>query len=408
MPFEDEVSEAMHRTGEPFTTDHRALLAGGLRRGRARVLRRRAGTAALAVLALTGSALLGAEYLGPRSAQEVADDSGRPSPGVTRSGEGDPRRVDPDRNMDVSADQMVRILEGALPKGRMTGQRGTSNPGDPDGVADASLVYDDGFGEALVRVSYRRVDPDDPAARKQVVCPAKPAPPVTSCDDAPFPFGVATFRSTEGRGLTQSRTVGLTPEGYLVELVTYNGLPEKGRVTRARPPFTEGQTSNLMIVLGMSMTKYGIANPDAFTRDLHISGSLAVHDRIRRLAPKGLSPRGGGGEGATGYMTAYDVKNKTMSFMRATLTPKGATGDGEPRWTETLPDGTRIATSERPAQGKGVTEWRVDALRPNGLRVTITSYNAEYPHKDANRTTPPATLEQLKTVALDPSWPSLM
>ncbi|MEV3990098.1 hypothetical protein AB0J57_14455 [Streptomyces sp. NPDC049837] len=405
MPFEDDVSEAMRRAGETFTTDHRAIVEGGLRRGRARVMRRRVGAAAGAVMALTGSAVYGGWLLGTSSAREVANDTG-PSPSVTRPETRDPKWEDPDWHIRVSADQMVQILQRALPQGKMTQQRADSNLGNPFQAANASLVYDDGFGEAMVEVSFKRADPEDPATRKLVTCPKNLTPPLTKCDDRPWPGGSATFLS-EDKGLTKSRTVGLSDEGYLIELTAYNGVPKDGRVTRAQPPFTEMQTNNLMVLMRMSMTKYGIPNPDVFTRNLRVEGSDAVAERLRRLSPKGLSPRGGGGEGATGYMTAYDVRNKTLSYLQATLTPKGARGDGEPRWSETLPDGTKIATSERPAKGKGVTEWRVDALRPNGLRVTITSYNAEYPHKDANRTTPPATLEQLKAVAVHDSWLTL-
>ncbi|OKK02788.1 hypothetical protein AMK26_24765 [Streptomyces sp. CB03234] len=405
MPFEDDVSEAMHRTGETFITDHRAIVEGGLRRGQARVMRRRAAVGAAAVMALTGSVFYGGWLLGTSPAQEVVTGNG-PSPDVTLSGTPNPRMNDPDQHIRVSADQMIQILERVLPKGKLTQQRGTSNFGDPNQAADASLVYDDGFGEALVEVSIKRADIKAPANRKLVVCPKKLTPPAISCHSEPWAGGSATVVS-EDKGLRTSRSVSLSEEGYLVELTTFNGLPKEGRATRAHPPFTEMQTSNLIGMLNSAMTKYGIPNPDLFTREVRVSGSLAVMERLQRLSPKGLSPRGGGGDGATGYIIAYDVKNKTKSHLRATLTPKGAPGDGEPRWSETLPDGTRIATSERPAKGKGVTEWRVDALRPNGLRVTITSYNAEYPHRDANRTTPPATMEQLKAVAVHDSWLTL-
>lgn len=410
MPFEDDVSEAMHRTGDTFTTDHRALVEGGLRRGRARVLRRRAAVSAIAVVALTGSAVYGGWLLGASSAQEtreLAADSGRsPAPDVTLTGRPNPGTNDPDQHIRVSADQMIQILERVLPKGELTQQRGTSNFGDPNQAANASLVYDDGFGQALVEVSIKRADRKDPANRKLIVCPKKLSPPAISCHDESWGGGYATVLS-EDKGLRKSRTTSLSEEGYLVELTAFNGLPKEGRTTRTNTPFSQMQTSHLIGTLNSAMTKYGIPNPDLFTREVHISGSLDVMERLERLSPKGLSPRGGGGDGATGYIIAYDVKNKTKSHLRATLTPKGAPGGGEPQWSETLPDGTKIATSERPAKGKGVTEWRVDALRPNGLRVTISSYNAEYPHKDANRTTPPASLEQLKTVAVDDSWLTL-
>ncbi|MFG3507649.1 hypothetical protein ACGF5F_19380 [Streptomyces sp. NPDC047821] len=407
MPFEDDVSEAMRRTGAAFTTDHRALVEGGLRRGRARLVRRRAGAAAAAVLTLTGAAVYGGWLLGTSSAGEVAADSRlSPSPDVTSTGRPNPEANDPDQHIRVSADQMIQILERVLPKGELTQQRGTSNFGDPAQPANASLVYDDGFGEALVEVSIKRADRHDPAVRQLVTCPAKLAPPALSCHAEPWGGGAATVLSQD-KGLRKARSLSLSDEGYLVELITYNGLPKEGRATRTNTPFTQMQTSNLIGMLNSAMTKYGIPNPDLFTREVHVARSLDVMERLQRLSPKGLSPRGGGGDGATGYIIAYDVKNKTKSHLRATLTPKGAPGDGEPRWSQTLPDGTRIATSERPAKGNGVTEWRVDALRPNGLRVTITSYNAEYPHKDANRTTPPATLEQLRAVAVDDSWLTL-
>ncbi|MGA5420507.1 hypothetical protein [Streptomyces lavendulocolor] len=419
MPFEDDVSEAMHRTGETFSTDHRAIVEGGLRRGRTRVVRRRAGAAAVAVVALTGAALYAQQLLGPSTGLATTADTSRspspdgtaptppaPSRGVTFTGGPTPAVDDPDTHIRVSADQMIQILERVLPKGELTRQRGTSNFGDPARAATASLVYDDGFGKAFVEVSIKRADREDPATRALVVCPVKVTPPALSCRDETGAAGGNATVLSQDKGLRKSRTLSLSPEGYLVELTAFNGVPNEGGPTRTNTPFTPMQTSHLTGTLNSAMTRYGIPNADLFTREVHVAGGLDVMERLQRLAPAGLSPRGGGGDGATGYILAYDVKNKTKSHLRAALTPKGAAGP-EPRWTRTLPDGTKIATSERPAKGKGVTEWRVDALRPSGLRVTITSYNAEYPHKDANRTTPPATPEQLQAVAVHDSWLTL-
>ncbi|NUK85118.1 hypothetical protein [Streptomyces lunaelactis] len=54
---------------------------------------------------------------------------------------------------------MIKLLEISLPKGEFSKQRGTSNFGGPGDIANASLVYDDGFGTSLISISAKRVDP---------------------------------------------------------------------------------------------------------------------------------------------------------------------------------------------------------------------------------------------------------
>lgn len=52
MPFEDELGEALRRTGDGFTSEGRDLVDAGERRGRRMVARRRAAVAGGSVLAL--------------------------------------------------------------------------------------------------------------------------------------------------------------------------------------------------------------------------------------------------------------------------------------------------------------------------------------------------------------------
>lgn len=398
MPFEDDLEDAFHRTGETFTVDHRAVVEGALCRGRIRLLRRRAAVGAVAVIAVAGSTMYGGWALGLTSTRDVAAHE-RPS---------DPKSTDPGWDFEVSADQMVQILARTLPEGQMTEKRGTGNSGDPKQPGKASLVYDDGFGKALVEFSIKRVALKGKANEEVVLCPEVVTPPDVSCtsphrSDGTGPSVFKGFTEKGGKGLIKWRTATRSREGFLIETTTYNGLPEQGTKTRDQPPFTDSQTQSLATILNPAINEYGIPNPIFFTHERRVRGNEDVARQLAGLQ-RDFAKVSPGGDSATGFVMPYDAKNKTTSFMRVTLTPKRSPGDEPPQWSDTLPGGAKLATSVRPGEGKDATEWRVDVLHPNGLRVTVTSYNAEFPDRPANRTTPPATLEELKAIALDEMW----
>ncbi|MER5809362.1 hypothetical protein ABT143_14400 [Streptomyces sp. NPDC002033] len=71
-----------------------------------------------------------------------------------------------------------------------------------------------------------------------------------------------------------------------------------------------------------------------------------------------------------------------------------------------LPDGTRVLAEQKPGEkgGSGVVWWSVDTLRPDGRRVIVSAFNTGDQSKPATRTKPILTMEQLKSIALDPKW----
>lgn len=78
-------------------------------------------------------------------------------------------------------------------------------------------------------------------------------------------------------------------------------------------------------------------------------------------------------------------------------------GDKE-AWNETLSDGTKVGTRQLPGQQPGVVRLRVDALRVNGLWISISAYNAPSPTSKKSGAAPLITAEELKTIATSRSW----
>ncbi|CAD5964788.1 MULTISPECIES: hypothetical protein [unclassified Streptomyces] len=142
MPFEDELSEELRRTGETFDlTARTAVVDGALKQGRRSLRRRRGAAVAGSVLALAlvgGGGAFGAGLLGggPGGGTDVA--SGRPAaPASLRGG--------------LSEEKLAAVLEELLPPGKVSEARGEVT-GDEKGPkrASVSAVYDDGKGKGSV------------------------------------------------------------------------------------------------------------------------------------------------------------------------------------------------------------------------------------------------------------------
>jgi hypothetical protein len=76
---------------------------------------------------------------------------------------------------------------------------------------------------------------------------------------------------------------------------------------------------------------------------------------------------------------------------------------------ETLPSGTKVATSQGPGEkgGAGVVMWTADTLRTDGLRVVVSAFNSGAQDTAATRQTPALTMEQLREIAISPKWEQL-
>lgn len=181
MPFEDELGEALRRTGDGFTAEGHDLVDAGERRGRRMLARRRGAVAGGSVLALAligsfgayANGLLGPGGGGDRG-QAVADAPEPPAPrtpppGFDRAGSGA-----------VSADQLAGVFKQLLPQGRLSAieARGT---GDRMGGPMVTGVFDDGDGKGRIGFGLSRVDPKGEMADDMVKCPSKATSGTESC-----------------------------------------------------------------------------------------------------------------------------------------------------------------------------------------------------------------------------------
>ncbi|MFE2292032.1 hypothetical protein [Streptomyces sp. NPDC059452] len=144
MPFEDELSEELRRTGETFDLSGRAALVdGALEQGRRSLRRRRSAAVAGSVLALAlvgGGGAFGAGLLGSGGGGGTGVASSRPADPVNLTG-------------GLSEEKVAAVLEKLLPPGTAKEARGAVTGGaDGPKRVSASAVYDDGKGKGSVQV----------------------------------------------------------------------------------------------------------------------------------------------------------------------------------------------------------------------------------------------------------------
>lgn len=414
MPFEDELGDAMRRTGDTFgPTDRPALVDGGLRRGRRRLARRRAAAVTGSVLALAAVAVGGAYGGG------VLGGSGGGAASVGAPDKPAPRGDK--SNGKITKEQMINTLKGLLPEGKITKEDGRGNPKEAGWSAPyASLVYDDGKGAAAITFALNTVDPDSASAKQWVECPSQAQVQHDACTAQTLADGskfvmFQGYEYPDRREDTKNwRATLLTPAGVLLDASEYNAPAEKGaKISRTDPPLTPAQMKALVtaaewqpIMKEMGEPVPELDNPGAPSAD-------AAQDALVSLLPKGLKVTDKGGQYDYAFVVVDDGKGK--SFVQINVQPNMSKvaddlirngGD-----VTTLPDGTKVMQKQQadPDEkgGAGAVGWTVDTIRKDGFRVVIMAFNAGGQGKDATRTEPALTMAQLKAIALDEKWLTL-
>ncbi|MFE2142491.1 hypothetical protein ACFXA3_12200 [Streptomyces sp. NPDC059456] len=410
MPFEDDLSDALRRTGEAFTPDRHALVSAGEQRGRRLVARRRAAVVGGSVLALAvigaGSAYTGGLFdaAGTSGGQTVAAPPALPEKGKgKRTGSGA-----------VPADQMAAVFKKLLPKGQLSDieARGTADEVGPS----VSGVYDDGQGKAAIGVSLTRTDPSGRSAAELLKCPDGNVVEHDACELDTLPDGgrIQLFKGYEYPDRREPtklwRAILVTPEGYQVDVQEWNAPAEKGaKVSRVDPPLNASQLKEFAIstlwrpALG-DLPAAG-AEPQSPATPPTVADAGVILESL--LPQSGLTVTGKGGSGDYGYLVLDDGKGASFVQVNAQqgMGPALAARFGAPDAT-TLPDGTKVVAEQQPGEkgGANVVMWTVDTLRPNGLRVVISAFNSGNQNKAATRKEPALTMEELRRIALDPKW----
>ncbi|WP_405762280.1 hypothetical protein [Streptomyces sp. NBC_00045] len=408
MLSEDDLSDALRRTGEGFTPDPHALVAAGERRGRRLVARRRAAVVGGSVLALAvigaGSAYTAGlfEGAGGSGATTVAAPPALPEKGK-RAGSGA-----------VPADQMIAVLKKLLPDGELSDleARGTGDELGPS----VSGVYDDGMGKAAIGVSLTRTDPTGRPAAEMLKCPDKNFVEYDGCEVDTLPDGgrILLYKGYEYPDRREPtklwRTTLVTPEGYQVDAQEWNAPAEKGaKVSRTDPPLNPAQLKQFAM---STLWRPALSDLPAVGGQAQVPLlPPAVADPrvvLESLLPKtGLTVTGRGGSGDYAYVVLDDGKGASLvqvnaqKDMGSALAARFGAGN-----VTTLPDGTKVVAEEQPGEkgGANVVMWTVDTLRPDGRRIAISAFNTGSQNKPATRKEPVLTMEQLKQMALDPKW----
>ncbi|MFE9633169.1 hypothetical protein [Streptomyces sp. NPDC006463] len=418
MPFEDELGEALRRAGDGFTADRLALVDAGEQRGRRLVARRRAAVIGGSVLALAVIGTAGAysggllEGSGSGSGQvDVAAPPTLPSSGSAKDGSSDPRLHGTGTGA-VTADQLLAVFKELLPGGKLTDTKARGSDESPM----VSGVYDDGGGEAAISVGLSRVDPNGSNARELTKCGDKNIQEYDDCTNEQLADGSKLllykgYEYPDRRVDTKVwRAALVTPQGFMVDASEWNAPAEKGApLSRPNPPLTTAQLKAL-VTSALWHPALNDLRPAEVERAAPPESSVALTYMKPEAALELLVANHGipvvskgGQDSSYGYVVLDDGKGKSLVQLNVSKdeNTSGFTGAG----VTTLPDGVKMRVTQRPAEkGKGVVDWTVDTLRPNGVRVVVSAYNTANQSGTATRETPALTLEQLKELVLDPGW----
>ncbi|MFJ3504127.1 hypothetical protein [Streptomyces sp. NPDC090135] len=404
--FEEDLGAVLRRTGEGFAGDRRELVEGGVRRGRRRLVRRRAavtgGVLALAAVGVGG--VYGGSLLG--SAGPAATTSVAAPPKPTGTG---PETRPPDEAR-IPVKDLAAVLRAHTPAGRWEIE-------DEGGEGQFVLgVYDDGAGKAAVSVSLSRSSGPGEAGEAMVTCPDEAHVPDAECTTETLP-GVGRLLLFQGyeypdkREKTKTwRATLLTEDGFLVDASEYNAPAQKGaRVSRDTPPFTPAQLKALVtadawkpLLAGLPGLPQGSTPPSAPDEP----SADALRATLRSLLPEGLEVKDEGGQDGYGYVVVDDGGGRSFVEINVQTGMRDVAGHLTSTGATTLPDGRLVGVVQEAAEkgGTGVVSWTVDTVTPEGFRVVVTALNSDGYRAPATRPEPALTVERLKTIALSPKW----
>ncbi|MER5214172.1 hypothetical protein ABT063_27265 [Streptomyces sp. NPDC002838] len=139
-------------------------------------------------------------------------------------------------------------------------------------------------------------------------------------------------------------------------------------------------------------------------------GGDTIGRTLAGLLPDGLDVVAKGGqETEFAYLVVDDGKGRSMVQINVQPGMSDVEGQLFGADAETLADGTKVTTLQRPGEkgGAGVVTWTADTIRTDGLRVVVSAFNSGAQDTAATRETPALTLEQLRQIAISPKWARL-
>ncbi|WP_050779402.1 hypothetical protein [Streptomyces sp. Mg1] len=302
------------------------------------------------------------------------------------------------------------MFKELLPGGKVTDTE-ASGTGAPQGPSVRG-VYDDGEGAAQIGVTLMRTDPDGRTTAGALECPDANTTDYEDCATETLADGskVMVFQGYEYPDRREPtklwRATLVTRQGFQVEVMEWNAPAEKGaKVSRPAPPLGPAQ---LKAFAASPLWHPALGDLPAAPAEGPAPDPVGADARavLESLVPKNgitVASKGGGGDYA--YLVLDDGKGASLVQVNV-QEQMGAALGGHMGGATTLPDGTKVLETKQPGEkgGKGVLWWSADTLRPDGRRVVVSAFNTGNQSKPATRKEPVLTMEQLRTIALDPKW----
>ncbi|MEZ0094951.1 hypothetical protein [Streptacidiphilus sp. EB129] len=416
MPFEDELTDALHDTAHsyepPLTALVNAGIADGRRRGRRRTLGIVGSVTALALVGIGGTFASG--LLAPGHATV-----GAASGGASRSAaSGRSATVPPPAQVAagpvVSKEQMINTLKSLLPAGSVTKADGTGSGGPgPFDVAGASVVFNDGKGASQIDVMLSRlatpVDTNGPGQS----CPDPAYVPTMQCTRTVLADG-SVLLIQQGYEYPDKRTgvkdwdAFLTAtDGRQVSMSEWNAAQEKGSpVSRPDPVLSTDQMKALVTSSAWSTALASLHAPKPVPAPRSIGMSAQeILARLGVLIPKGITQTSPHGQDGFADVLLNDGQGPGLFQVNVQRWKAGGT---QPDYTgaTVLPDGSKLILRQEGSEkgGSGAVQRIADLMRPDGLRVVVMEFNAPSQGTAATRTDPVLTLDQLRTLVTSKLW----
>lgn len=357
-------------------------------RGR-RTLRRRRTAMVTASLALIGVVGAGGVYAG-------VFDTGRGEGGDLAAEKSETARP-------------ASILKGLLPKGKVTEERNQKHSSSFWPYLGGSLVFNDGKGAAAISIVLDRLDsPSNPASRAGCSVGGGGVGsmgPRGTCTEKKLADGsdLLLTQAYEQPYRDQDPKVWsarlITPDGSMLTVMEWNAPRQKGGApVRETPPLTQQQLTDVVTAKEWQDTLDSFPRRGAAEPDPDAPSADDMQDMVTPLLPAGLKHHQFlvGGTSPTNFLSLKVDDGRGWGLVEITFDHRGKNDSDQVRLTKL--DGLD------PWSHAGTLRRSVTAVRPGGLRVIATCYNAG-PGSDApTRSVPPLTVEQLKAVVADDVW----
>lgn len=328
--------------------------------------------------------------------------------GCGSGGQPDARSPEP-RGAALTPQEAVANLAGLLPGGRVSRQSGAPGPGGR--APGAAVLYDDGKGRAQIAVTLDRLPL--PLPEGYSACPDTAYHPHSRCagartgDGARLDFDRSPADESKPAGVQRWTVFRTGRDGTRIGVTEINSAGEATPPTRKNPPLTRRQLEHVVSSaswrpLAERLEKASAPGPDTPGR---LSGA-----RIARViggaVPSGLRVADAGGTTGFGHVTVDDGHGKSLVAVTVQQWKPGDAAMGKIFGkAERRADGTRVTVGRRARpEGRELTEWTVDTLRADGLRVAVSELNAAAYGLPGTRTAPALDTGRLSRIALDPDW----